>query len=155
MILERRAIAAFKTRHPAGCNLDAGGIVPEHLPESIAKNVASNERTSLRKRAEFRENNGVTQAALINYHRLKQIGPVHSQAGADLTLWLREAVAQRERAIPRVPPRPFDGRCESCPEIVDADQLTLDGNSTHGFYWVCDTCRTFASWTLKRRTVNE
>ena len=153
--LERRAVMAFKTRHPAGYNLDAGGVVPEHLPESIAKNVESNERTALRKRAEFRENTSVTLAALINFRRLKQVGPLHSQVGADLTLCLREAVAQRERTIPRVPPRPFDGRCETCPEIVGADQLTLDGNSTHGFYWVCDTCRTFASWSLKRRTVNE
>ena len=37
--LERRAIKAFNTRYPAGYNLDAGGLIPEHHPMSVEKTL--------------------------------------------------------------------------------------------------------------------
>jgi len=141
--LERRAIAAFKTRHPAGCNLDAGGIVPEHLPESVAKNVASNERTSLRKRAEFRRN-GVTQAVAILCRRRKLLSPDKRLTDADISVWVQVILALMR-------PPPPDGRCECCGEVVGTDQLHPDLDHVSGLGWVCKTCYDFNSWSLKRR----
>jgi hypothetical protein len=82
--LEERAIKKFNTRYPAGCNRDSGGRVPERLPESIALNVASNDRTSLRKRAEFREETGVSQAQYLNYGRRKSRRPRKKLMAGDL-----------------------------------------------------------------------
>ena len=82
--LERRAIIAFNTRYPAGYNLDAGGLIPEHHPISIAKNVEANARVLQRKRARFREEFGVSNAQSINYRRLQSRRPRKRPMAADL-----------------------------------------------------------------------
>ncbi len=46
---------------------------------------------------------------------------------------------------------PTDGRCRSCSEVVGANYLRLDGDSTNGFDWVCETCRDFDLLSDKRR----
>ena len=82
--LERHAIIAFKTRYPAGYNLDAGGLIPEHHPTSIAKNVEANARILERERAQFREEFGVSKAQCLNYRRLQSRRPGKRPMIADL-----------------------------------------------------------------------
>lgn len=82
--LERRAIIAFNTRYPAGHNLDAGGLIPEHHPISIAKNVEANARILQRERAQFREEFGVSKAQSLGYRRLKSRRPSKRPMAADL-----------------------------------------------------------------------
>lgn len=82
--LERRAVIAFKTRYPTGYNLDAGGLIPEHHPISIAKNVEANARILQRERARFREEFGVSNAQSINYRRLQSRRPGKRPMAADL-----------------------------------------------------------------------
>ena len=82
--LERRAIKAFNTRYPAGYNLDAGGLIPEHHPMSVEKNVASNATRLQRERAEFRADYGISKAQFFNYKRLKPRGSGRGLMAADL-----------------------------------------------------------------------
>jgi hypothetical protein len=146
--LERHAIAAFRTRYPAGYNLDAGGIIPQHLPGSVAKNVESNEDSLLRKRAEFRTN-GISRAEAILCRRHKILLPSTKLKSSDLTFWSRAAVAMMNV-------RPSaDGRCDCCSEIVGVDQLLPDHDFLGGTGWICPACKGFGFFHLKRRTLED
>ena len=101
--LERRAIKAFNTRYPAGYNLDAGGLIPEHHPMSVEKNVASNATRLQRERAEFRADYGISKAQFSTTSASNRV----VQEGGWLPISLTSTTARRAKVIPPAPGRYF------------------------------------------------